>query len=142
MTGSFLALAPEVCTLPTAERPLRVAEFERLCTEGLRGQLRVSRVALRWFLDPGWEAYARDLAAKESACCTFFSFTITPSSGAVGRSSASSAGSSVVSSRGASAGSSVEVVVVLDVEVPASQGAVLDALQAMAASGLAGQVRS
>ena len=141
MTGSFLALAPEVCTLPTAERPLRVAEFERLFTEGLRGQLRVSRVALRWFLDPGWEAYARDLAAKESACCTFFSFTITPSSGAAGRSSASSTGSSVVSSKGAPAGSSVEVVV-LDVVVPASQGAVLDALQAMAASALAGQVRS
>ncbi|WP_245718914.1 hypothetical protein [Micromonospora rhizosphaerae] len=33
---------PEACTLPTAERPLRVAEFDELFATALRGQTRLS----------------------------------------------------------------------------------------------------
>ena len=110
MTDLFLGDAPAACTLPTAERPLRVAEFGRLFTGGLRAQTRVSATRLRWVLDPAAEAEARDLTARESQCCSFFVFDVTshPWAGADG-----------------------EVVVVVD--VPAEQVAVLDALESLAA---------
>jgi hypothetical protein len=65
------------CTLPTADRPLRVAEFDSLFTAGLRGQERLSPTWLRWRLDPSFLSDARSLAARETACCSFFSFGFT-----------------------------------------------------------------
>ncbi|BCJ47530.1 hypothetical protein GCM10010168_18880 [Actinoplanes ianthinogenes] len=65
----------EACTLPTAEQPLRLAEFDDLFATALRGQRRLSPTTLRWDLDPAGEATARDLTARESACCSFFTFS-------------------------------------------------------------------
>jgi hypothetical protein len=70
--------APDACTLPTAERPLRRAEFDSLLGTALRAQRRLEPTVLLWDLDPAVEAEARDLAARETECCSFFSFAFTP----------------------------------------------------------------
>ncbi|WP_333772412.1 hypothetical protein [Streptomyces sp. IBSBF 3136] len=77
---SDLAWVPQSCTLPTEERPLRVAEWDDLFGERL---VAVSRPGpLRLHLDlasgPGVEERVRDLAERESGCCSFFAFTVTP----------------------------------------------------------------
>src|SRR5690348_16526591 len=64
----------DACTLPTAERPLRLAEFQTLFATALRGQERLSPTHLRWRIDPAAESTARDLTARESECCSFFAF--------------------------------------------------------------------
>ncbi|TDC49245.1 hypothetical protein E1212_18780 [Jiangella ureilytica] len=68
---------PDACTLPTADRPLRLAEFATLFRTSARAVGRVSPTRLRLRLDddPAVTATARDLAARESACCAFFTFT-------------------------------------------------------------------
>jgi hypothetical protein len=96
------------CTLPTADRPLRVAEFDDLFANALRGQQRLSPTWLRWHLEPAASSFARDLTARESACCSFFSFDFAPD-GALLR---------------------------LDVQVPAAHAAVLDALAGRATAAL------
>jgi hypothetical protein len=70
---------PEACTLPTVERPGRVAAFDGLLAEGLRRQERVGPTVLRWLLDPAVEGRARELAAREQDCCAFFDFAFAPS---------------------------------------------------------------
>jgi hypothetical protein len=65
--------APDACTLPTAERPLRVAEFDDLFTFVVRAQRRGPQrldLVLRRIV----EAPARDLARRENECCSFFTF--------------------------------------------------------------------
>ena len=109
MSDDDLAWAPEACTLPTAQRPLRLAEFEDLFATALREQRRASPTVLRWRLDPAAEAYARDLTRRESACCSFFSFLFATEADAVR----------------------------LDVEVPTGQIPVLDALARRADAGMA-----
>jgi hypothetical protein len=109
MTPDSTVWAPEACTLPTADRPVRLAEFDDLFATALRGQHRRSPTTLRWRLDPAAEATARDLTARESACCSFFTFSYTP------------------------AGEHMQ----LDVVVPAANVDVLDALAARAAAGMA-----
>jgi hypothetical protein len=101
--------APAECTLPTAERPLRVAEFDELFANALRGQARPGPTHLRLLLDGSVEVEAttRDLTARETACCSFFTFTTTRTPD--GR-------------------------VRLDVEVPASRTEVLDAIATRAAA--------
>jgi hypothetical protein len=69
--------APDACTLPTAERPLRVAEFDELLSKTL--QCARPRPTLLELVIPGHdEAAARDLAARETECCAFFSFDFEP----------------------------------------------------------------
>ena len=103
------AWIPDACTLPTAERPLRLAEFDQLFTEAVRGADRMSAQYLRLRLDGAAqvEEMARDLTARESSCCSFFAF-------AVSRSGPDS--------------------LILDVRVPPGHVDVLDALAAKAAS--------
>jgi hypothetical protein len=96
----------EGCTLPTVDRPLRLAEFDDLFSTALTAQTRLSATVVRWSLDSRAEAVARDLAARETQCCSFFTFTFT------------------------SDGDSVQ----MDVRVPAVQTEVLDALAARAAA--------
>jgi len=102
------AWVPEACTLPTVDRPLRLAEFDDLFATALRGQQRLSATTLRWDLDPAAETTARDLTGRESSCCSFFSFTFHPGDGTLQ----------------------------LDVEVPDAHVAVLDALGERAAAGI------
>ena len=97
--------APDACTLPTEERPLRVAEFDDLFAFVVRAERREPRrldVVLRRLV----EAPARDLARRESECCSFFTFDFEP------------AGNDVV----------------MHIAVPPEHVAVLDALQARVAS--------
>jgi hypothetical protein len=106
----------EACTLPTAEQPLRVAEFEALFAGALRGVERREPGWLRLVLDGAAdvEGRARELVARESSCCSFFDFRLTPDAGHV----------------------------LLDVRVPAARTDVLDGLarQAEAARTGAGTV--
>lgn len=102
----FGGVVPAACTLPTAEQPVRVAEFRRLLAGNVRTVDRVSPRLLRLDLDGAVEAAARDLAARETECCSFFSFAISRTGPATVR---------------------------MDVEVPAGRTDVLDGLAALAA---------
>lgn len=78
MNGS--AWVPQSCTLPTEERPLRVAEWDALFSERLTSLSRPQPLHLRLGLvgGPGVEDRVRDLMERESGCCSFFTFTTTP----------------------------------------------------------------
>jgi thioredoxin len=77
-----LAWAPvDACTLPTAEQPLREAEFDALFAAALRGVERPAPSWLRLHLDAGVEARMRDLTARESSCCSFFDFRLIATGG-------------------------------------------------------------
>jgi hypothetical protein len=65
--------APDACTLPTAQRPLRVAAFDDLFTAVRRWQ-RPQPTRLDLVLPRAVEAAGRDLARRESECCSFFTF--------------------------------------------------------------------
>ncbi len=101
---------PGTCTLPTTERPLRLAEFDGLFHDALRGADRLTARHLRLHLDSTAEPTARDLIARESACCSFFTFDLARPDGDT---------------------------LTLDIRVPATRVAVLDALalRATAARG-------
>jgi hypothetical protein len=76
--------APDACTLPAAERPLRRAEFTALFAASLRGLRRVDRTSLRMTLAGDTDrSTVMDLTARETACCSFFTFTVTPVDSAV-----------------------------------------------------------
>jgi hypothetical protein len=70
---------PESCTLPTAERPPRVADFGGFFAGAVRGVDRPAPTRLRLDLTPGPQTAARaaELAAAEASCCSFFTFTLT-----------------------------------------------------------------
>jgi hypothetical protein len=78
MTTASENWASQVCTLPTAELPLRIAEFDDLFASGLRGLERQAPTELRLTLDAAVEARARELTARETDCCSFFGFTFAP----------------------------------------------------------------
>jgi len=56
----------------------RLAEYARLFKSALVSRER-TREAMRWWLrnDEGIEAWAKDLAARENACCAFMTTTVT-----------------------------------------------------------------
>lgn len=69
---------PEACTLPTVEQPLRLAEFDDFFTSAVTGVRRVDSAQVELVLRPEPEVAARaaDLAARETGCCSFFTFTL------------------------------------------------------------------
>lgn len=69
--------APAECTLPVAWQPDRTAEFDTLFTAALLRMARPSPTVLHLDLDAAAETRARDLAARESGCCSFFTFGFT-----------------------------------------------------------------
>jgi hypothetical protein len=77
---SFPVSVPDVCTLPTAEQPLRLAEFDELFATAVRGveTLGPTHARMRLTGQAGLEAQVRDLTARETECCSFFTFTVTP----------------------------------------------------------------
>lgn len=103
---------PQECTLPTAEQPIRLAEFDTLFAQFVTHAERPGPTHLRLLLagPADLAATVQDLADRESRCCTFFTFTIT----------------SVRTGH-----------VRLDIEVPAAHTAVIDALAAQAEPGQA-----
>lgn len=83
---SDLAWVPQSCTLPTEERPLRVAEWDALFSERLTSLSRPQPLSLRLELagGPGVEDRVRALVERDSGCCSFFTFptgTCTTTSG-------------------------------------------------------------
>jgi hypothetical protein len=77
--------APDACTLPTAERPLRAADFDAVVAATVRDLDRVGPTQLRLDLEPSPQAAARmaELAAAETGCCSFFTFALTATGGAL-----------------------------------------------------------
>lgn len=101
----------DACTMPTADQALRVAEFDELFstavqrTEYVGDATTHARIVLAG--DETLPARVQALTDAETACCSFFGFTLTLD-------------------RGSS--ESGDVTVILDVQVPAAQSAVLAAL--------------
>ena len=83
---SDLTWVPQSCTLPIEERPLRVAEWDALFSERLTSLSRPQPLRLRLDLvgGPGVEERVRGLVARESGCCSFFTFTTTPGEDLIG----------------------------------------------------------
>lgn len=98
---------PDSCTLPTAEQPLRSAEFDKFFATFVRKVERLSPEHVRFALEhsPDTASQAADLAVRETSCCSFFTFTLRASGEGLA----------------------------LDVGVPAAQSAVLEALATRAA---------
>ena len=103
---------PESCRLPTVEQPLRVAEFDGLFATAVSSADRLGPTRLRVHLPGGQDTTARlrDLVARETGCCSFFTFDVRPS------------------------GTTTD----LEVEVPESHVAVLDAMQRRVDEGRSG----
>jgi hypothetical protein len=108
-----LALAPAACTLPTTDRPLRLAEWDGLFTDAATRVRRTERLRATIELRPDSRLAARaaDLSVRETQCCSFFTFAVTASGGAVG----------------------------LDIAVSAEHAEVLDALARRAESAVDGE---
>ncbi|MCP2341566.1 hypothetical protein [Actinomadura rupiterrae] len=75
--------APDACRLPTAERPVREAEFDALFAEAVIAveQVAAGRVRLRLKAEPQVAGRAAELAARETRCCSFFTFVLTACGG-------------------------------------------------------------
>ncbi|UGT62589.1 hypothetical protein [Nocardia asteroides] len=102
------------CTLPTVERPTRLAEFDTFFARSVTATVRPVPTRLELRLAGGGDAepVGRDLAARESQCCSFFTFSFTPDPAGV---------------------------LVMGIEVPAAHLDVLDALAGRAqTAGLGG----
>ena len=68
------------CTMPTAERPFRLAEFDVLFAEHVRDVERDGDLLrMRMSGEAGLRARVADLTTRESDCCSFFDFKITGS---------------------------------------------------------------
>ncbi|MCX4425903.1 hypothetical protein [Streptomyces mirabilis] len=78
---SDLAWVPQSCTLPTEERPLRVAEWDALFSDRLTALSRPEPLHLRLDLagGEGVEDRVRGLVVRESGCCSFFTFATSAS---------------------------------------------------------------
>ena len=71
--------ASETCTLPTAERPTRIAEWDSVFRELVTAKrLDAEHGRLVFRPAPGLEDRVRDLSRRETECCTFFDFLLSP----------------------------------------------------------------
>ena len=95
-------MIPAACTLPDVDRPLRVAEFESFFATAVHSAERNEPGRLSLVLDPAFAGQAAELAVRETHCCSFFEFAVI----------ATGAG------------------VRFEIQVPAGQTGVLDALEA------------
>lgn len=70
---------PDACTLPTVARPLRLAEFDTLFATAVQHVDSLGPTHVRMHLGGpgGLESTVRDLTARETECCSFFTFTTT-----------------------------------------------------------------
>jgi hypothetical protein len=99
---------PDASTLPTAERPFRLAEWDQLLSAAVLDARRLSpdRARLKLRADPEMAALPADLAFRETQCCSFFGFSQHARDGRLA----------------------------LEITVPTAQIRVLDALVALASS--------
>ena len=70
-------MSADYCSLPTLERPTRLAEFDALFASSARRVVRDGESA-RIHLDgaAGLADRLRDLTERETTCCSFFTFTL------------------------------------------------------------------
>jgi hypothetical protein len=71
---------PIVCDMTTAPDTARerIAEYGRLFAQAMIGREKTAQgIRFRFRAAPGIEAWVRDLAEREKACCAFYDFTIT-----------------------------------------------------------------
>ncbi len=67
----------DACTLPTRERPLRLAEFDELFADSVRSVTwAADRVVMHLEGDPQLPGRVRSLVDRETACCSFFTFAV------------------------------------------------------------------
>jgi len=70
-------LNTDACTLPTAERPLRLAEFDALFASSVRDVRRDEHgVRIHLVGAEGLRDQVVDLVAREQECCSFFAFAV------------------------------------------------------------------
>lgn len=69
--------------LPTVEQPLRLAEFDVFFQAAVRRSIRTSTTLLDLVISGEFEATARDLAQRETGCCSFFGFDFRPAAAGV-----------------------------------------------------------
>jgi hypothetical protein len=70
-------LNTDACTLPTVERPLRLAEFDALFAAAARDVTRDDHgVRIHLVGAAGLRDRVQDLTAREQECCSFFTFTL------------------------------------------------------------------
>jgi hypothetical protein len=75
--GMETLLNTDACTMPTAERPLRLAEFDALFATAVRRvERRGSDVRIHLAGEEGLIEQVRDLTERETSCCSFFTFGI------------------------------------------------------------------
>ncbi len=103
---------PQACSLPMAERPSRVAEFDELFSSAVlrRGRPEPGRLELE--LDPTADVAASTavLVVRETGCGSFFAFILTARDGRL----------------------------MLEVAVPPTHVTILDGLEARAATAMSG----
>jgi hypothetical protein len=81
-----MEITPIVCDLTNAPDtgPERLREYQRLFAQALIGRERTADgIRFRLRADEGVEAWVRDLAAREKACCAFFDFRVRVEAGQV-----------------------------------------------------------
>jgi hypothetical protein len=70
-------MSADFCTLPTVERPVRLAEFDALFASSARHVTRADAgVRIHLAGAAGLSDRVRDLTERETACCSFFTFLI------------------------------------------------------------------
>jgi hypothetical protein len=80
------AATPIVCDMTGAPDTgqARLGEYQRLFAQALIGRERTAEgIRFRFRAQPGVEPWVRDLAAREKACCAFFTCTVTALGGEV-----------------------------------------------------------
>jgi hypothetical protein len=72
-------VVPDACTLPTVDRPPRLAQFDALFATAVRQVEMVgpTHARVRLVGPVGLEPTVRDLTTRETECCSFFTFTTT-----------------------------------------------------------------
>jgi hypothetical protein len=70
-------MGTDACTMPTEDRSLRLAEFDALFSEAVQSVER-AELSVRMHLKgpSGLRETVRDLAERETACCSFFTFVV------------------------------------------------------------------
>ncbi len=70
-------LNTDACTLPTAARPLRLAEFDALFATSARAVTRDEHgVSIHLVGSAALRGQVEDLVSREQQCCSFFSFAV------------------------------------------------------------------
>ena len=70
-------MTTDACAMPAAERPLRLAEFDDLFASSARSVTREDdRVLIHLSGPSDLRDRVRDLATRETVCCSFFTFVV------------------------------------------------------------------